>query len=50
MTPTEAEHLRDLFMEARRTARHAVLGSPEAYAADDAAVEAFNTALKEATR
>lgn len=51
MTPTEAERLRDLFMKARATTRVAQQsGTPKAFAADDAAVEAFNTALKEATK
>lgn len=51
MTPTEAERLRDLFMIARATTREAATHpAPEAFAADDAAVEAFNTALKEATK
>lgn len=55
MTPDQAERLRDLFFEARQTARNATLTDtvadfPESYAADDAAVEAFNTALKEATK
>lgn len=51
MTPDEAERLRELFMEARATTREAATHpTPEAYAADDAAVEAFNTALREATK
>ena len=50
MTPTEAEHLRDLFMEARRLTREAQrTGHADSYAEDDAAVEAFNTALREYT-
>ena len=50
MTPEQAERLRDLFFEARATTREAATHpATEAYAADDAAVEAFNTALKEAT-
>jgi len=51
MTPTEAERLRDLFVEARSTTRDAATDpTTEAYAADDAAVEAFNTALREYTK
>ena len=55
MTPEQAEHLRDLFFEARKTTRATAseyltaLGMQVATEEDDAAVDAFNAALREAT-
>lgn len=45
--PDQAERLRDLFMTARATTRESQRTGE--FAADDAAVEAFNTALREYT-